>query len=155
MNALPATPIETSVFEAELDAAKTRPTPPHITVIERKPAQKPNQSLHAGVFKTLAIINAAILGVFGWTFRGDGEALFMVVISAIYLAAYIGTPLIMNRAANIDGHQSKSYYQFLREPFETWTGTISGRAALVQVIIIPSAILIAVIGMSFMIGASH
>lgn len=155
MNASLATPLETTAFEAELEDAKSFDTSPHLTVIDGSQSSKPNQSLHSAVFKTLGAVNAAILGVFWWTFRGDGEALFMIAVSAIYLAAYLGTPYIMNRAAKIDGQQTKSYYHFLREPFETWTGVITGREALLQVILIPSAILIAVIGMSFIIGASH
>ena len=155
MNASLATPLETTAFEAELESTRLVPTVPKLTVIDGSPAPAPNQTLHSAVFKTLGAINAAILGVFWWTFRGDGEALFMVAVSAIYLAAYMGTPYVMNRAAKIDGQQSGSFYNFLREPFETWTGVITGREALLQVILIPSAILIAVIGMSIIIGASQ
>ncbi len=152
MTALLAQTIETTVLESELEAARTYQPAPHLTLIEGGPAAKLNTSLHPGVFKAFAAINASILGVFWWTFRGDGEALFMVAISAVYLAAYLGTPYVMTRIGNADAPQTTPFLKFLNEPFETWTGVITGREALTQVLLIPTAILVATIGMGSIIA---
>ena len=151
MNPLLAEPMEAIVFEAEIEPARPRPQPPQLTLVEA-PARA-NTSLHGGVFKIFAAVNVAILGVFWLIFLGDGEALFMVAISGAYLAAYLATPYVMSRVGRIDTPQEKSLQEFLSEPFETWTGVITGREALLQVMLIPSAILLAVIGMGFIISS--
>lgn len=145
--------IETGVFEAEITSALKERAAPELTLIELSRERKTNSSLHAGVFKALAFINAGILGVFWLTFRGNSEALFMVAISAVYLGAYLGTPFLLSRVGGrIDPVQSKPFAQFLEEPFETWTGAVSGREALLQIVLVPAAILIAVSGMGLIIG---
>lgn len=148
-----ATLIETTVFEAELEAAREKPTAPRpVPVNENAPA---NTTMHGSVFKIFAALNAAILGVFWWTFLGDAEALFMVAISGVYLAAYLGTPFVMSRVGRIDTPQQKQFHQFLEEPFETWTGVITGREAMLQVLLIPGAVFITVIGISIIIQAGQ
>lgn len=148
--------IETAVFEAEIDYALYERTAPDLTLIETPARARANKSLHAGVFKILAFINAAILVVFWATFQGDADALFMVAISAVYLTSYLGTPFLLSRVGgSIDPVERKSFSRFLDEPFETWTGVITGREALLQVVLIPTAILIAVIGMGLIIGVSR
>ena len=121
------------------------------------PKTRINTSMHGGVYKTLAIVNIAILAICWWTFRGDGGAVFMIAISAIYLAAYLGTPFIMNRVAPIDAPidapRSEPFALFLDKPFETWTGIISGKEALFQVLLIPGAILITLTGISVIIAS--
>ncbi|WP_425408582.1 hypothetical protein [Hyphococcus sp.] len=149
--------IETAVFEAEIISALVERETPDLTLVEAaKTEPRTNTSLHGGAFKALALINAAILGVFGLTFLHDGEALFMVAISAVYLAAYLGTPYVLSKVGGrIDSAQEKPFEQFLGEPFETWTGVISGREALLQIMLVPAAILIAVTGMGVIIGLNQ
>lgn len=151
MTAILATPIETTVFEAELAAVREKPQTPRLAPVNENAAA--TTSMHGGVFKVFAALNAAILGVFWWTFRSDAEALFMVAISGVYLAAYLGTPFIMSRVGRVDTPQHKPFHQFLEEPFETWTGVITGREAMLQVLLIPGAIFITVIGISIIIQA--
>lgn len=103
------------------------------------------------MLRIFAFINVAIIGVFWLIFLDDARTLFMVAISGIYLTAYMATPYVMNHIGCIDLPQKKSFHQFLNEPFETWTGIVTGREALLQVMLIPSAILIAVIGMGVII----
>ena len=140
--------IETTVFEAELEAV-TKRQKPHLSIVEGPALQ--NTSMHPAAFKLFAALNVGVLGVFWLTFRGDAEALFMVAISGIYLAAYVATPWIMSRIGAFDAPNTLPFSSFLEEPFETWTGVISGRDAVLQVLLIPSAILSTVIGMSLII----
>ena len=147
-----AQPMEATVFEAEFDPT-LKAGKPKLTVV-KSPAPRVSQantSLHGGVFKLFAAVNVAILGVFWMIFQGDKEALFMVAISGVYLASYFLTPFVMSRVARIDTPDGKSFSAFLNEPFETWTGAITGREALIQVMLIPTAILFAVIGMALVI----
>lgn len=143
--------METGFAEAAPEVGREKRAAPAIALVKMT---QPNTSVHGGVFKMLALIYAALLGVFGLTFRGDGEALFMVAISAVYLAAYMGTPFMLSRiGGRVDPVQEKPLARFLREPFETWTGVLSGREAALQILLIPSAILIAGAGMGLIIAA--
>ena len=76
----------------------------------------------------------------------------MVAISGVYLAAYLGSPFVMSRVGRIDPPLESSFQQFLKAPFTTWTGVITGREALLQVVLVPGAILFAVIGMGMIIA---
>lgn len=60
MTALLATSIETTVFEAELQAARHGSTPWQLTETDGSPASKSNTSFQAGVSKTFAAIYSAI-----------------------------------------------------------------------------------------------
>lgn len=111
----------------------------------------PNTRLHGQVVKMLAGINAFIIGAFWVIFQGDAEALFMVAIGGVYLIAYLGTPWAMARVGGLKLDEQKSFGEFLREPFETWTGVITGRQAAIQVLLVPSAIALAVVGMGMII----
>ena len=145
MSALLAETLDPTLYEAELEAER-RGRPTQGAEIHELP-QPANTTLHHGVFKILGAINVAILAAFWFTLRGDPEALFMVAISGVYLAAYLGTPFVMNRVAPIEPAQQKPFAEFLAEPFETWTGRVSGREATIQILLVPTAVLLAVLGM--------
>jgi|GEM_PF-1678814 len=152
MYALLADPLETAVFETELLAAQTERAARPMPLVEEPSISEKQEGLHGGVFKTLALVNIATLGTFWLTFLGDAEALFMVAISSVYLAAYLGTPLVMNKVGEIDASQTKPFHEFLAEPFETWTGIITGREAMLQVLMVPVAILVTAVGMGVIIA---
>ena len=66
--------METGLIEAELEAERKEQAAPAIMLVKMT---QPNTTLHGGVFKSLALIYAALLAVFWLTFQGDEEALFM------------------------------------------------------------------------------
>ncbi|MFC2953337.1 hypothetical protein ACFOOP_15480 [Marinicaulis aureus] len=145
--------METGLMEAELDVDRKERVAPAISLVKMT---RPNTTMHGGVFKSLALVYAALLAVFWLAFQGDREALFMVAISAVYLAAYMGTPFMLSRVGGrVDPAEDKSFAAFLREPFETWTGIVTGREAMLQVLLIPMAILIAGCGMGVIIAVSR
>ncbi len=147
--------LETSVLEAELEDARSPDRKPRPALVAASAGRRANTAMHGGVFKALAGINAFILGVFWLTFQGDKEALFMVAISAVYLAAYMGTPYMMLRAGGKKRDDVMPMGAFLDEPFETWTGVITGKEAALQVLLIPAAIAVAVSGMGLIIALAR
>lgn len=159
MNALPGIayqPDEWDYWKAKAPSAppaKPKLVPDQTAV---RPAPQPlvaaNTALHGRVVKMLAIINVYILAAFAVTLGGDGEALFMIAISAAYLLAYMGTPYLMGRVGGKHLDYAVPFDKFLRTPFETWTGTITGRQAMIQVLLVPAAIAIAVTGMCAIIA---
>ncbi len=67
---LPATAMETGVFEAELTSALAgQGARPHLKLVEKGARAAPGASLPAEAYRALALVNAAILGVFWLTFH--------------------------------------------------------------------------------------
>ncbi len=114
-----------------------------------------NSRMHPFAYRAFAVVNVAILGVFGLVFWKSAETLFMVVISSFYLAAYLGVPTVMNRASRFGPSQTKSLSRFLKEPYEISTGVIKGWEAIVQILLVPTALLVAVIGIGIIIGINQ
>lgn len=157
MSALPAIPMDMAVLEAELVPEQSARPALRLSTVTQEPQNAPylNSTVHSNVFKILAGLNAFVLLAFWATFQGDKEALFMVAISAVYLVAYMGTPYIMSRAGKEKPKDVLSFDRFLSAPFETWTETITGRGAMIQILMVPAAIAIAVFGMCIVIGLNQ
>ncbi len=93
-------------------------------------------------------VYAAIILAFALTMARGGEASFMIAISAGYVAIFLAVPRIF-LAVEADASRRPSLSQFLERGIDTWTGHLSGRAALVQIMIVPLLVLaaISIIGM--------
>ncbi len=102
-----------------------------------------NTHVHAGVAKSFVAIHTFMFAVLIATFARDGETLFMIAICAFYFAMYVGTPFVMNRAAGRRLDDRSSWSAFLEDPFETFTGSVSGREAWLQICLVPLAVTIA------------
>lgn len=99
--------------------------------------------IHIGVVKSYVGIHALLFAILFMTFSIDGEASFMVAISAFYLSMYLGTPYVLSLVGNKRFDRSSSWSAFLDAPHDTFTGPISGREAWIQMCLIPLATLIA------------
>lgn len=99
--------------------------------------------VHQGVTKSYIAINAVTFAALFLTFSVDGEATFMVAISAFYFIMYVGTPYVMARVGKKRLDTNSSWSKFLEEPHETFTGPITGRDAWIQICIVPFAIALA------------
>ena len=124
------------IVDPETALANARP-------VERAAA---NTRMHVGVYRWLAALNGATLMLAWGMFRDAGEALFMIAICAVYVAMYFGTRHRPRRAAKAQLRETRPLGDFLGRPFETWTGTIKGWEAMVQVCLIPASILFAFAG---------
>lgn len=107
--------------------------------------------LHGGVIKIFFAIHVIMLLIMWMTFGHDTEAAFAIIVCAVYIAMYFGTPYVMLRAGGGDLVDDQSLSGFLAGTFETWTGRISGREAMIQVCLIPGAIALAMAGISIVI----
>lgn len=75
-------------------------------------------------------------------FAHGTDATMMVVISTLFTTIYLTVPLIMLKVEGVSGRVGLD--RFFREGLNTWTGHLSGHEALVQMLLIPSALIIAV-----------
>ncbi|WP_133175413.1 hypothetical protein [Sphingomonas oleivorans] len=95
-----------------------------------------------------AAIGYMILAVYGLmmaalvAFFTDGvEATMMVAISVIYTAIYFSVPSSFLRVEGRSGQMPLR--EFLRDGLSTWTGRIGGCEAILQILLIPAAITVA------------
>lgn len=76
-------------------------------------------------------------------FTGSLEAAMMVVISILYTAIYLAVPTIFLRMEGRSGRIPMS--DFLARGLDCWTGHIEGREALLQILLIPAALIAAIL----------
>lgn len=115
------------------------------------PAQEP--LVHPGVAKSYIAIHAVAFAALFLTFSVDGEALFMVAISAFYFLMYVGTPYAMARIGKKRLDTKSSWSKFLEEPHNTFTGPITGREAWIQICLVPLAMTVALVAICAIIVA--
>ncbi len=109
-------------------------------------------NLPLAAYGIIAAAGGASMLAYWLTFMAQSEAAFMVAISTVYLVMYAGTPVVLARLgsgllrARHGGQAAPALADFLRGRMETWTGSISGAAALVQVTLIPLGLAFATMG---------
>ena len=86
-------------------------------------------------------VYALIMAVFLTLFARDTEAGLMVAVSGVYFTVYLGVPAAFFRAEARSGDIDLK--RFLRDGLNTWTGHVSGIEAIVQILLIPVALTIA------------
>jgi len=115
---------------------------------------KINSQVHAGVFTIYTGMFVIIIFAFYAVFSRDAETVFMIAICIFYGTMYFGTPLVLQKASG-EVPARADWSTFLSEPIATHTGPISGRAALIQICIVPTALAICVIGICLIIAFSR
>jgi hypothetical protein len=101
--------------------------------------QRPSPGVHPTVFKILFGLFATMMSAYLITFWGSGYARFMVVISWGYVLIYCAVPFVLLKQQAQPERCAESFAEFLRRPFETNTGTITGLDATIQICVIPAA----------------
>lgn len=91
------------------------------------------------ILATYAMMMAGLL-IF---FTGSLEALMMVIISTIYTTIYFAVPTSFLIAEGRSGGRTMS--DFLARGLDSATGHIEGREALLQILLIPAAIIVAIL----------
>jgi hypothetical protein len=102
----------------------------------------PDMPAAAGVM--IVAVYAALMGAFALTLAHDGHAGFVILIAAFFVAMFFAVPLVFLRTEN-DCSSRPSLAAFLEGGFDTATGRISGGGALVQMLIVPSLLVLAII----------
>ena len=82
---------------------------------------------------------------------GSAESIFVIVIAALFVIAFFTVPRIFF-AVERDSGVRATLDEFLRNGMNTFTGHNSGRAALVQMLIVPILLTLAVLAMGITIA---
>ena len=100
----------------------------------------------ASVGAMIAASYVMLVGTFALATVASAYSVYMISISFMFLAAYVGVPYIFFRQERWTGRRP-SLDRFLRQGMETLTGHCSGRAALVQMMIVPLFLTLGAAGM--------
>ena len=122
------------VVEAPVEASEARPQPA---------AAVPDMPKAAGAFMIAAY--AALIGAFVVTIHG-ARAEFAILIGAFYLAMFFAIPAVFIGVEQ-DSARRPDLFEFLDRGIDTATGRISGAGALVQMLIVPVLLALAVFAM--------
>lgn len=99
--------------------------------------------VHLRVFGVAAFGYVWIMAVFWLLFYNSPTALFMVVVSSLFLAVYLGVPgaLMLTGKAPEAPERFKDFWQ---RRVDTWTGELKGSEAALQIILIPLALAVGI-----------
>ena len=111
--------------------------------------------MHKGVYLIALGCWAAFLSVFWVTFGASANALFVLVVCAFYATVFFSVPVILTRLFPEKMPVTGDLMTFLRRPFATIDGAISGFEALVQVIVVPLSLAIGGLAIGFIIHAAR
>ena len=96
---------------------------------------------YAGLIVALAVSTA-----------GSGQSSFVIAIAALFVIVFFTVPRIFF-AVEPDSGVRTSFDTFLRNGMDTFTGHNSGTAALVQMLIVPLLLTLAVLAMGIVIAS--
>lgn len=135
-----------------VDLAKAWPngvSPPSLPFTElggpgSRTAAAPDMPVAAGGL--LAATYGALLAAFPLLITHDRSSAFAIVIAAFYLMMFFAVPAVFFR---IEGDRSRrpELSLFLEQGMQTATGHISGKGALVQMLVVPFLLTLGVLGM--------
>ncbi len=84
---------------------------------------------------------------------GSAESIFVIVIAGFFVTTFFTVPRIFF-AVERDSGVRTSFDTFLRNGMDTFTGHNSGKAALVQMLIVPVLLTLAVLAMGIIIATA-
>ena len=108
----------------------------------------------AAVGWLMLLTYAALMGVFLLFFGGTGNTAFAIAIGVFFLAVYAAVPFAFLRLQARNPDQA-NWTRFVERGLDTWTGHLSGRQALFQIMAIPVALTIAVFGIGLAAHFAH
>lgn len=109
---------------------------------ERATTAVPDMPAAAGVFIVAAYVG--LMAAFAVTLGHDGKTGFVLLIAGFFVAMFFGIPLTFLRTEK-DSSRRPSLMVFLENGIDTATGRISGSGALVQMLIVPLLLVLAIL----------
>jgi len=98
----------------------------------------------AAVGVLLFAIYLGLIGALALATAGPGESRFMLVIASLFVVAFFTVPRLILAQEPSYGHRV-TMARFLADGIETNTGHCSGRAALVQMLVVPVMLTLGVV----------
>lgn len=114
--------------------------------------------MHHGVYIMTLLAWTWVLGAFWMAFGGEGESRFMVVISTVYFVIFFSIPIVMVRTGRkfvSASPNSQSFGRFLRTHIDTANGPLTGREALIQIVLIPVCLALCITFIAFAVMSAR
>lgn len=120
-----------------------------VAVLQSAPfhAESAVPDIPVGVGRLIVASYVGIVVAFAIGFGGDRDTNFALTIVAFFVAIYLTVPSIF-LGVEPKPNQRPSLNQFLSEGMMTCTGWTGGKAALVQILIVPACLIVAAVAMS-------
>lgn len=135
------------LVEKTTDEGEASELPPSLPF--RSAAAAPDVPAAVGILMFACYL--ALIGGLAIATAGPGESKFALVIAALFVVAFFTVPRLILAQEPIDGARV-SMDQFLSSGIETYTGHCSGRAALVQMFVVPVLLTICVLSIAIIIA---
>lgn len=127
----------------QLAPIATPDTPPADKVFRSAPAAP---DIPAAVGRLIVAAYVALIAAFALATAGSRESIFMITIAALFIVTFFTVPWIILGMEPSDGARP-SFDRFLREGLQTYTGHCTGKAALIQILIVPVFLTFGVLAM--------
>ena len=131
-------PLPLSEIEAACDTRPLHPAP-----------AAPDGPVAAGGL--LAISYVTLIAALAWATVGSGHSMFMIAIAAFFVAVFFAVPVIFF-GIEPGARRRVSFARFMSQGIDTLTGHNSGKAALVQMLIVPTLLTIGVVAMGIIVA---
>jgi hypothetical protein len=131
----------------EITADEASELPPSLPF--RSAAAAPDVPAAVGIL--LFACYLALIGALAIATAGPGESKFALVIAALFVVAFFSVPRLILAQEPIDGARVTMDH-FLTRGIETFTGHCSGRAALVQMFVVPVLLTLGVLSIAIIIA---
>lgn len=136
-------------FEEALLNRQSLPLEGETAAVDIEPLTSPAKAapdVPAAVGGLIAASYAALIVVFFAFFAASPLALFVITISALFVAIYLAVPRIFF-AIEADPARRPTLAQFWYEGMQTLTGRSSGRDAMIQMMIVPVSLAFGLLAM--------
>lgn len=110
-----------------------------------------NTSVHPRVYQILAALFFGIISVFYVVFADQADTVFMIAICGVYFSMYFGTIVALARVSPRRTRTRQAFDRFLRTPFDTFSGQLTGREVLLQICLVPALVLMGCVAIGVII----
>lgn len=104
------------------------------------------QDVPAGVGRLIVISYAALIGALFLATAGSAYSIYMISISVLFVVMFFTVPRIFLRVEHQRGRRA-TFERFMHSGMQTLTGHCSGKAALVQMLIVPVFLTLGILAM--------
>lgn len=102
-----------------------------------------------GAFRALVGLYALMIGAFVMAFRRDGETMFQIAICIFYGVMYFSVPALLLGMRPASGARRPN--SMIVPKIDTFTGPLTQRDALAQILSVPTSLAFGAVAMAFII----
>jgi type IV secretory pathway VirB2 component (pilin) len=119
------------------------------TAAPTRPSRSRPREVHSGALALLLGFYGAMVALMWLTFARTGEGAFVMLVVTLVFAAFAVVPLVILRLGRRDAAAKPvSFRKYLERSMDTLTGPLTGRAALVQIIVVPALLTLCLVGIA-------